>query len=513
MKMKRAARLGGLLGLAIVVIAGVTLAVGQGSNLLVNPGFEPPFVDVSGEPVRRVAQGWQPWNVPSQPGDSFSQNIQPEYLPSSDTTSSLGVPRIHGGSDAQQVFTFYATFTGGVYQQVSGVTPGATYQFSAYVYTWSTSLDSPDASELPGNLTVQVGIDPTGGTDGQSANIVWSPAGTPQYDSWVQYSVSAAPAGSSLTVFVRAQPQEPVKNNVIYIDDAQLSTGGGTSPSATSQQPSSVPATTVVSSNTPASSATTVPSNTPAPSATTVPPSDTPPPTLTFTPSLTYTPSPVPTIDNTLFPGRYVYTVRSGDTVAGIAAAFNSSVDAIISANGLASNGFILVGQQLVVPVGLPFTPPAPTSAAPTGVPPTALVIASSTPLLPAPTAAPPQQQPVNTTIYVVRPGDTLFWIAVRHNTTVNALATLNNISNPNLIFAGQRLLVPVNTAQAVPTAVIIPTIEGAAAQQVQTYIVQPGDNLYNISLRFNVPLADIIQANGLVNPSRIYIGQSLIIP
>ena len=87
------------------------------------------------------------------------------------------------------------------------------------------------------------------------------------------------------------------------------------------------------------------------------------------------------------------------------------------------------------------------------------------------------------------------------------------SISNPNLIFAGQRLLVPVNTAQAVPTAVIIPTIEGAAAQQVQTYIVQPGDNLYNISLRFNVPLAGIIQANGLVNPSRIYIGQSLIIP
>ncbi|MBE2184063.1 MAG: LysM peptidoglycan-binding domain-containing protein [Anaerolineae bacterium] len=496
MKMKRAARLGVLLGLAVVIIAGATLAAGQGSNLLVNPGFEPPFNSAAGEPVRMVAQGWQPWHVPSQPGDSFSQNIQPEYLSASDTANSLGVPRIHGGSDAQQVFTFFATFTGGVYQQVVGVTPGNSYQFSAFVYTWSTSFDNVNASETPGNVTVQVGIDPTGGTDGQSANIIWSPSGTPQYDSWVQYTVSAAPTGSSLTVFVRAQPQDPVKNNVIYIDDAQLSTGGGTAPIATTQQPSSVPATTAAApSNTPTLVATVIPSETPIPS-------DTPVPTQTFTPS------PMPTIDNTLFPGRYVYTVQSGDTVAAIAAAFNSSVDAIISANGLGPNGLIFVGQQLVVPVGLPFTPPP----QPTGAPPTAVVITSTT-AAPAPTVAPPQPPQVNTTTYVVRPGDTLFWIAVRHNTTVNHLATLNNISNPNLIFAGQRLLVPVNTAQAVPTAVVIPTIDGVTAQEVRTYTVQPGDNLYNISLRFNVPLANIISANGIVNSNRIYIGQTLIIP
>ncbi|MBZ0284246.1 MAG: LysM peptidoglycan-binding domain-containing protein, partial [Anaerolineae bacterium] len=44
---------------------------------------------------------------------------------------------------------------------------------------------------------------------------------------------------------------------------------------------------------------------------------------------------------------------------------------------------------------------------------------------------------------YVVRPGDTLFRIAVRYKTTVRILAEANNIVNPALIFAGQTLRIP----------------------------------------------------------------------
>jgi LysM repeat protein len=44
---------------------------------------------------------------------------------------------------------------------------------------------------------------------------------------------------------------------------------------------------------------------------------------------------------------------------------------------------------------------------------------------------------------YVVQPGDTLYSIAVRHDTTVQALMVANNLSNPNLIYVGQTLKVP----------------------------------------------------------------------
>ena len=43
---------------------------------------------------------------------------------------------------------------------------------------------------------------------------------------------------------------------------------------------------------------------------------------------------------------------------------------------------------------------------------------------------------------YTVRSGDTLSAIAKRYNTTVNKLASLNNIENPNLIFVGQKIRV-----------------------------------------------------------------------
>jgi uncharacterized protein YgiM (DUF1202 family) len=50
---------------------------------------------------------------------------------------------------------------------------------------------------------------------------------------------------------------------------------------------------------------------------------------------------------------------------------------------------------------------------------------------------------PGNTATYVVKPGDTLYAIALAYGTTINALSALNHIWNPNLIYAGQQILVP----------------------------------------------------------------------
>jgi len=50
---------------------------------------------------------------------------------------------------------------------------------------------------------------------------------------------------------------------------------------------------------------------------------------------------------------------------------------------------------------------------------------------------------PLPSVTYTVKPGDTLYAIAVKYGTTVQAIAAANNISNPNLIRVGQVLVIP----------------------------------------------------------------------
>lgn len=53
-----------------------------------------------------------------------------------------------------------------------------------------------------------------------------------------------------------------------------------------------------------------------------------------------------------------------------------------------------------------------------------------------------PEPEP-QTRVYVVRQGDSVYKIARRFGTTMNAIIRLNNLQNPDLIFPGQRLLIP----------------------------------------------------------------------
>jgi LysM repeat protein len=103
----------------------------------------------------------------------------------------------------------------------------------------------------------------------------------------------------------------------------------------------------------------------------------------------------------------------------------------------------------------------------------------------------------------VVHPGDTLSGIAVAHGLEVTTLATLNGIENPNRIYAGQTLRLagaPSAPASAAP----------AGAARVHT--VSPGENLTWIARRYGVPVASLVAANAITDPSRIYAGQSLTI-
>jgi len=126
--------------------------------------------------------------------------------------------------------------------------------------------------------------------------------------------------------------------------------------------------------------------------------------------------------------------------------------------------------------------------------------------------AAPPTQADE---VYVVQPGDTLFAIALRFGVTVADIAAANNLSNPNLIFVGQRLVIP-GVRPTVEPAIV--TDRGSAEAEPpptspQVYVVQPGDTLFAIATRFGLTVADLALINGIQNPDYIYVGQRLILP
>ena len=93
---------------------------------------------------------------------------------------------------------------------------------------------------------------------------------------------------------------------------------------------------------------------------------------------------------------------------------------------------------------------------------------------------------------HIVQYGETLSSIAAKYGTTYQALASLNGLSNPNMIYAGQVLKV------------------NEKVSTTRTYTVRSGDNLSSIASRLGTTYQALAQRNGLSNPNLIYPGQTL---
>ncbi len=178
--------------------------------------------------------------------------------------------------------------------------------------------------------------------------------------------------------------------------------------------------------------------------------------------------------------GTIAYRVMPGDTLFSIAQRYGTTVPAIMAANGLTSD-YIYVGQLLNIPTGqvvmtgtptltpLPNTTPTPTPtrnpafgctytvqmhdtyysiAYRYGTNVVALMQANyaySTYLRAGQTLAVPCITPVPApwASYTIKPGDNLFRIAINNQTSVYALAIVNGIPCPSLIYAGQTIVIP----------------------------------------------------------------------
>jgi GH25 family lysozyme M1 (1,4-beta-N-acetylmuramidase) len=99
---------------------------------------------------------------------------------------------------------------------------------------------------------------------------------------------------------------------------------------------------------------------------------------------------------------------------------------------------------------------------------------------------------------YTVQPGDTLWGISKKFGISIDDLVHWNDIKDRNLILVGQVLRLKMSDD---------------APNSKTIYIVKRGDTLSEIALRYGVKVEDIVRANNIKNPDRIYVGDKLFIP
>ncbi|MBM7854614.1 LysM repeat protein, partial [Desulfohalotomaculum tongense] len=116
------------------------------------------------------------------------------------------------------------------------------------------------------------------------------------------------------------------------------------------------------------------------------------------------------TVPPTCPPGTFPYKVKAGDTYYKLAQKYNTTVEAIMNVNPGVDPNNLQIGQTICIP-GKPVPPPGPC--------------------------------PRGTFPYRVRPGDTFYKLAMRYNTTVEAIKKANPGVDPNRLRIGQIICIP----------------------------------------------------------------------
>jgi LysM repeat protein len=130
-------------------------------------------------------------------------------------------------------------------------------------------------------------------------------------------------------------------------------------------------------------------------------------------------PPPPPADDSTLVSadGAAVHIVQDGDTLGGIAAAYGTTVEELMALNGMTDPNYLYIGQEIILPGGT-------------------VVQAAEAPAASGGGGG-------GSGSYTVQDGDTLYGIAGKYGTSVDAIAQLNGLADPNALSIGQVLQIP----------------------------------------------------------------------
>jgi hypothetical protein len=258
----------------VCLLIGVLVYTAQAEGpygILNNGGFENGFYGW-GPNDSQVPNGWEPFVVQDP-------SIPPQFQ---DSAAFGGFTERLDGDHCLVIWSHWVPFDAGVFQKLP-VTPGTAYLFQVeWAPMQSYNADEGGMITEDGFMGRMIGIDPTGGTDPNSPNIVWS------RELWKKKRVasehlriSSVAQSDTITAFVRVKNPQPHGQDQIFIDVASLVVDPDQPPPPPPPPPTDTPV---------------PPTNTLIPvTVTDIPPTDTPVPTETPTPTMTFTPTPTDT--------------------------------------------------------------------------------------------------------------------------------------------------------------------------------------------------------------------------
>lgn len=166
--------------------------------------------------------------------------------------------------------------------------------------------------------------------------------------------------------------------------------------------------------------------------------------------------------------GSAGYVVQAGDTLSRIAAQSDTSVRALVEANGILNADRIFVGQEITIPT---------------------------------PTNTHGQSSSVEST-HVVQRGESVRGIANAHGVQEDVVREANGIVGSEPIYAGTRLRL----------SIPYPPFSPGEADVLHTYVVRVNDTLGGIAARFGTTASAVARANSLVDPNMIRVGEALVV-
>lgn len=254
-----------------------------------------------------------------------------------------------------------------------------------------------------------------------------------------------------------------------------------------------------------------------------------------------------------LLGSRKTYVVQPGDSLYTIGLTFGVSWQSIATANSILPPYIIYIGQSLIIPSsGGTTTSPQSSSSQ----------YSSST----FTSTSCSTTQSISALYYTVQPGDSLYQISLNFGISWESIATANNVQSPYIIYIGESLLIPSggtvsnsscsssstsssssssssqdstsaskssnsttassssisssnsSTSSSTSSSSTSSTSSSSTSSSTSSssylqYTVQPGDYLYLIGQKFNVPWQTIAQANNIQSPYVLYVGEVLQIP